>query len=64
MANKLNISTSQYEEALAEIIQIQDSDATVNLGRLEELTARIDAFEQSVWSDNMFDLFSDAQLQF
>ncbi|MBC8445478.1 MAG: hypothetical protein H8D75_02445 [Rhodospirillaceae bacterium] len=55
------VSSNQYEEALAEIISIQCADAPVNLGRLEELTAKVEAFEHSVWTEFMFENF-DANL--
>jgi|GEM_PF-4140083 len=55
-------SITDYEQALTEIIEIQSSDAPVNLGRLEELTALIDSCERNIWTDNMFANFDTEQL--
>lgn len=57
MSSQKKISTHAYEQALAEIIEMQSADAPLDLGRLEQLSARIEAFEQSMWTDNMFESF-------
>ena len=55
------MSTQAYEQALAEIIEMQSADEPMDLGRLEQLSARIEAFEQSMWTNDMFESFDAIQ---
>lgn len=61
MSSQPTTSTSQYEKALAEIIEMQTADEPMDLGRLEQLSAQIEAFEQSMWTDAMFESFDAIQ---
>ena len=63
MMNRQRIdSTRQYEQALAEFIEIQSAEAPSSQERLDQLTAQIDDYEQRMWTEDLFENFDTVRL--